>query len=78
MISSLYFSAGIQNIHGVFFYFISTLSYAALFGVLHEMPGEFALVVREYHSRLYCVPAYFLARVISYWPVYPIDGSDSL
>ena len=38
------------------------------------MPNDFPLLVREHYDGLYRVAAYFIARSISYMPVFILDG----
>lgn len=38
------------------------------------MPDDFPLVVREHFDGLYRVSAYFVARIISYMPIFVLDG----
>ena len=38
------------------------------------MPNDFPLLVREHFDGLYKVSAYFIARVISYLPIFILDG----
>uniref|UniRef100_A0A914QSN9 ABC-2 type transporter transmembrane domain-containing protein n=1 Tax=Panagrolaimus davidi TaxID=227884 RepID=A0A914QSN9_9BILA len=49
------------------------MSYSALFGILTFMPSDFPLVVREYYDGLYSVPAYYIARILSYMPIFGIS-----
>jgi hypothetical protein len=62
-------------VNGAFFYLISQLSYPALFGVVADMPNEFPIIVREHHSGMYSVVVYYISRVFSYLPVFPVDGT---
>ncbi|KAI6189045.1 ATP-binding cassette sub-family G member 2 [Aphelenchoides besseyi] len=45
-----------------------------LFGILSYLPAEYPLVVREYHDSLYHLLSYYLARTISYIPLFTLDG----
>uniref|UniRef100_A0A7E4VRY2 ABC2_membrane domain-containing protein n=1 Tax=Panagrellus redivivus TaxID=6233 RepID=A0A7E4VRY2_PANRE len=65
---------GIANINGALFYLVAELTYSTLFGILTFMPNDFPLVVREHFDGLYSVSAYYFARVLSYMPVFIIDG----
>lgn len=38
------------------------------------MPSDFPLVVREHFDGLYSVAPYYLARIISYMPIFVLDG----
>ncbi|KIH45457.1 ABC-2 type transporter [Ancylostoma duodenale] len=45
-----------------------------MYGIQTYMPGEFALLVREYHDGSYPVLAYYVAKVLSYMPIFSLDG----
>ncbi|KAI6216002.1 Wht-2 [Aphelenchoides besseyi] len=65
---------GISNVNGALFYLVSELTYSTLFGILSYLPAEYPLVVREYHDSLYHLLSYYLARTISYVPLFTLDG----
>uniref|UniRef100_A0A914XU21 ABC-2 type transporter transmembrane domain-containing protein n=1 Tax=Panagrolaimus superbus TaxID=310955 RepID=A0A914XU21_9BILA len=65
----------VQNANGALFYLLAELTYSALFGVLTFMPNDFPLVVREHFDGLYYVPAYYIARILSYMPIFILDGT---
>uniref|UniRef100_A0A914Z0W5 ABC transporter domain-containing protein n=1 Tax=Panagrolaimus superbus TaxID=310955 RepID=A0A914Z0W5_9BILA len=65
---------GVNNINGALFFIVSELTYSTLFGILNFMPADFPLVVREHFDGLYSVSAYFIARIISYMPIFILDG----
>ncbi|KAK5968397.1 ABC transporter ATP-binding protein/permease wht-3, partial [Trichostrongylus colubriformis] len=65
---------GIGNINGALFYLVCELTYASLFGILTCIPGDYPLVVREYHDGIYYVISYFIARTLSYLPLFSLDG----
>uniref|UniRef100_A0AC34GVL8 ABC transporter domain-containing protein n=1 Tax=Panagrolaimus sp. ES5 TaxID=591445 RepID=A0AC34GVL8_9BILA len=65
---------GVNNINGALFFIVSELTYSTLFGILTFMPADFPLVVREHFDGLYSVSAYFIARIISYMPIFILDG----
>jgi energy-coupling factor transporter ATP-binding protein EcfA2 len=65
---------GISNINGSIFYVVSELTYSTLFGILSFLPSEYPLLVREYHDSLYYLPSYYIARLLSYIPLFTLDG----
>ncbi|VDM71210.1 unnamed protein product, partial [Strongylus vulgaris] len=65
---------GIGNLNGALFYIVSELTYSSLFGILTCLPGDYPLVVREYHDGIYYVFSYYLARIFSYIPLFSLDG----
>uniref|UniRef100_A0A914IBY9 ABC transporter domain-containing protein n=1 Tax=Globodera rostochiensis TaxID=31243 RepID=A0A914IBY9_GLORO len=75
MNTSVYNKVGRDNLNGAMFYIIGELTYSTLFGVLTFFPADFALVAREYHDGLYCSGAYFVARSVSYIPLFTVDGA---
>jgi hypothetical protein len=65
---------GISNINGAIFYLVSELTYSTFFGILSFLPSEYPLLVREYHDSLYYLPSYYIARCVSYIPLFTLDG----
>ncbi|KJH50063.1 ABC-2 type transporter [Dictyocaulus viviparus] len=65
---------GIGNLNGALFYIVCELTYTTLFGILACLPSDHPLVMREYHDGLYSVISYYLARVLSYVPLFSTDG----
>ncbi|KHJ83313.1 ABC-2 type transporter [Oesophagostomum dentatum] len=65
---------GIANLNGALFYIVGELTYSTLFGILTCLPNDYPLVVREYHDGIYYVFSYYLARILSYIPLFSIDG----
>lgn len=65
---------GIGNLNGALFYIVCELTYSTLFGILSCIPSDHPLVIREYHDGLYSVISYYLARIISYMPLFSLDG----
>ncbi|EYB86133.1 hypothetical protein Y032_0285g1361 [Ancylostoma ceylanicum] len=66
-LGSLYFQTepdqdGVSNLKGILFFFCSELTYPTIYGIQTYMPGEFALLVREYHDGSYPVLAYYIAK----------------
>uniref|UniRef100_A0A914EIA1 ABC transporter domain-containing protein n=1 Tax=Acrobeloides nanus TaxID=290746 RepID=A0A914EIA1_9BILA len=71
-------TTGISNLNGALFYLVAELTYATLFGILTCMPADYPLLVREYHDGLYSVGSYFVARSMSYLPLFTLDGLTML
>ncbi|VDK88070.1 unnamed protein product [Onchocerca ochengi] len=65
---------GISNIKGALFYYISELTYSTVFGIQTFLPSDFPLLVREYHDGIYPVICYYLSKIMSYLPIFTIDG----
>ena len=65
---------GLISLIGALFYYISDITYATVYGVQTYMPIDFPLVVREYHNGIYPVCVYYLARILSYLPLFTFDG----
>ncbi|KAI1713968.1 ABC-2 type transporter domain-containing protein [Ditylenchus destructor] len=65
---------GITNLNGAMFYIVAELTYSTLFGILTFMPADYPLLVREYHDGLYSVISYYIARSMSYVPLFALDG----
>ncbi|XGW28261.1 hypothetical protein V3C99_008229 [Haemonchus contortus] len=65
---------GVTNLKGILFFFCSELTYPTMYGIQTYMPGEFPLLVREYHNGDYPVLAYYAAKVLSYMPIFSVDG----
>ncbi|KAI6233871.1 ABC transporter ATP-binding protein/permease wht-3 [Aphelenchoides fujianensis] len=65
---------GISNLNGAIYYLVSELTYSTLFGILSFLPAEYPLLVREYHDSLYYLLSYYLARALSYLPLFTLDG----
>ncbi|PAV85479.1 hypothetical protein WR25_06947 [Diploscapter pachys] len=78
-LGSLYFRPindqdGIANLKGALFYYLAEVTYATIFGIQTYLPSDFPLLTREYHDKIYPVSAYFIARVLSYMPIFSVDG----
>uniref|UniRef100_A0A8R1DKN3 ABC transporter domain-containing protein n=2 Tax=Caenorhabditis japonica TaxID=281687 RepID=A0A8R1DKN3_CAEJA len=67
-------SIGISNLNGALFYLVCELTYSTIFGILNFLPTDFPLVSREYHDGLYSVFSYYVARCLSYLPLFTADG----
>uniref|UniRef100_A0A0K0DJL5 ABC transporter domain-containing protein n=1 Tax=Angiostrongylus cantonensis TaxID=6313 RepID=A0A0K0DJL5_ANGCA len=65
---------GVGNVNGALFYIVCELTYSTLFGILACIPSDHPLVIREYHDGLYNVISYYLARIMSYMPLFSLDG----
>uniref|UniRef100_A0A0N5C4T2 ABC transporter domain-containing protein n=1 Tax=Strongyloides papillosus TaxID=174720 RepID=A0A0N5C4T2_STREA len=65
---------GINNINGGLYYIVAELTYATLFGIIACLPSEYNLLVREYHDGMYSVFSYYVARCLSYLPLFTVDG----
>jgi len=65
---------GIQNITGALYFLVNELTYATCMGILSFLPDDFPLVVREYHDGLYHLFSYYVARCLSYVPLFTLDG----
>ncbi|VDM41679.1 unnamed protein product [Toxocara canis] len=65
---------GVINIKGALFYYISELTYSTMFGIQTFMPSDFPLLVREYHDGIYPVICYHVAKILSYLPIFTMDG----
>jgi hypothetical protein len=64
----------ISDLNGAMFYVVAELTYSTLFGIITFLPHDFPLLVREYHDGLYNSAAYFVARALSYVPLFSLDG----
>ncbi|VDL82130.1 unnamed protein product [Nippostrongylus brasiliensis] len=65
---------GILNIMGALFLLTGELTYPTLFGILTLLPSDYQLVVKEYHDGMYYIFSYYIARILSYIPLFTIDG----
>uniref|UniRef100_A0A0R3RI40 ABC transporter domain-containing protein n=1 Tax=Elaeophora elaphi TaxID=1147741 RepID=A0A0R3RI40_9BILA len=65
---------GIISIRGALFYYISELTYSTVLGIQTFLPADFPLLVREYHDGIYPVICYYLSMIMSYLPIFTIDG----
>ncbi|MFH4976942.1 hypothetical protein AB6A40_003651 [Gnathostoma spinigerum] len=65
---------GVSNLNGALFFLVCEFTYGTLFGVLSFLPSDFPLLVREHHDGLYDVSSYYIARTLSYFPLFSIDG----
>lgn len=57
--------AGIQDIEGALFIFITENTFPSLYGVLNIFPQEMPLFLREYKNGIYRSDTYYLSKMIS-------------
>ncbi|KAG7164317.1 scarlet-like 1 [Homarus americanus] len=65
--------AGIQDIEGVLFIFITENTFPSLYGVLNIFPQEMPLFLREYKNGIYRADTYYLAKMIALIPGFVVD-----
>lgn len=65
--------AGIQDIQGAIFLFITESTYPILYGVVHVFPNEMPLFLRETKGHLYRVDSYYVAKAVSLLPGFILD-----
>ncbi|XP_050697994.1 protein scarlet-like isoform X1 [Eriocheir sinensis] len=65
--------AGIQDIEGVLFIFITENTFPSLYGVLNIFPQEMPLFLREYKNGIYRSDTYYLSKMISLIPGFIVD-----
>ena len=53
---------------------MSTLVHPTVTGVLLTLFNEFPILTREHHSGMYSILSYYVAKAISFLPVFPVDG----
>ena len=57
--------AGIQDIEGVLFIFITENTFPSLYGVLNIFPQELPVFLREYKNGIYRTDTYYISKMIS-------------
>lgn len=57
--------AGIQDIEGVLFIFITENTFPSLYGVLNVFPQEMPLFLREYKNSIYRTDTYYLSKMLA-------------
>ena len=57
--------AGIQDIEGALYFFVSQNSYPAVYGVLNLFPKEMPLFFREHRNGIYRSDTYYISKMIS-------------
>jgi hypothetical protein len=68
------YQTAITNFNGALYFLVNELTYATAMGILSFMPDDYPLVVREYHDGLYYLASYYIARCLSYVPLFTLDG----
>lgn len=64
----------IHNLNGALFIIVCELTYSTLFTIVACLPSDFPLLVREFHDGIYQIFSYYVARILSYFPLFTIDG----
>lgn len=62
-------SKGVQNRNGALFFCTMTMAFNAIQNVILIFPDERPVFLREVNNNMYCVSAYFFAKVSSEFPV---------
>lgn len=57
--------AGIQDIEGVLFLFVTQNAFPAIYGVLSLFPLEMPLFFREYKNGIYRSDTYYISKMVS-------------
>ncbi|KAF1762045.1 hypothetical protein GCK72_010307 [Caenorhabditis remanei] len=65
---------GLTGYKGALFYYISELTYSTIFGIQAFMPADYPPLVREYDDRIYPISAYYIAKILSFLPIFTVDG----
>ncbi|KAK4320584.1 hypothetical protein Pmani_008588 [Petrolisthes manimaculis] len=65
--------AGIQDIEGVLFIFITENTFPSLYGVLNVFPQEMPLFLREYKNGIYRADTYYLSKMLAMIPGFIVD-----
>ncbi|XP_037797831.1 protein scarlet-like [Penaeus monodon] len=65
--------AGIQDIEGVLFIFITENTFPSLYGVLNIFPQELPLFLREYKNGIYRADTYYLSKMVALIPGFIVD-----
>ncbi|ULU08471.1 hypothetical protein L3Y34_019577 [Caenorhabditis briggsae] len=65
---------GLAGYKGALFYYISELTYSTIFGIQAFMPADYPPLVREYDDRIYPISAYYIAKILSFLPIFTVDG----
>lgn len=64
---------GIQNIGGVYFFLVTSTSFANLQGVLFVFPIELPVFLREHKNGMYRSDVYYLAKTLAEVPVFTLS-----
>nr|QNH67970.1 ATP-binding cassette transporter subfamily G-like protein 4 [Brachionus plicatilis] len=59
-----YNQAGVQNINGIIFLFLTNTSFSNMFSVINTFPVEIPIFLREHQNGLYMVLPYYLSKVV--------------
>eukprot|EP00092_Neocalanus_flemingeri_P034993 GFUD01038077.1.p1 GENE.GFUD01038077.1~~GFUD01038077.1.p1 ORF type:complete len:636 (+),score=147.35 GFUD01038077.1:90-1997(+) len=62
--------AGIVNINGVLFFFITNLTFSNIFNVINVFCMELPVFLREHHSGRYRTDVYFLTKQLAEMPIF--------
>ncbi|KAK3857777.1 hypothetical protein Pcinc_035994 [Petrolisthes cinctipes] len=65
--------AGIQDIEGVLFIFITENTFPSVYAVLNVFPQELPLFLREYKNGIYRSDTYYIAKMLSLIPGFVCD-----
>ncbi|KAK4290872.1 hypothetical protein Pmani_036256 [Petrolisthes manimaculis] len=65
--------AGIQDIEGVLFIFITENTFPSVYAVLNVFPQELPLFLREYKNGIYRSDTYYMAKMLSLIPGFVCD-----
>ncbi|XP_050697982.1 protein scarlet-like [Eriocheir sinensis] len=65
--------AGIQDIEGVLFLFVTQNAFPAIYGVLNLFPLEMPLFFREYKNGIYRSDTYYISKMVSQIPGFVVD-----
>ncbi|KAL7640652.1 UNVERIFIED_CONTAM: hypothetical protein RMT77_008927 [Armadillidium vulgare] len=65
--------AGIQDIEGVIFIFITENTFPSLYGVLNIFPHELPVFLREYKNGVYGCDTYYISKMVSLIPGFIVD-----
>jgi len=62
--------AGVININGVLFFFITNVTFSNVFAVINVFCVELPLFLREHHNGMYRTDVYFLTKQLAEMPVF--------
>nr|UOU03355.1 ATP-binding cassette subfamily G-like 5 [Brachionus rubens] len=65
-----YDQAGVQNMNGIMFLFLTNTSFSNMFSVINSFPVEIPIFMREHQNGMYMVFPYYMAKVIVDLPKY--------
>nr|QNH67900.1 ATP-binding cassette transporter subfamily G-like protein 1 [Brachionus rotundiformis] len=58
-----YNQAGVQNINGIIFLFLTNTSFSNMFAVINTFPVEIPIFLREHQNGMYMVLPYYLSKI---------------